>query len=164
LSSVGAADRRRCRQLGASRRGRRLVLCKCGGLGLECRMATECRQISLGCSCPAGVLVSCANRPGASKTPLASIGTADIARPLSRAQGQMAVAGPLLVVLGVFGVNFVRYPVIHEAQLQSRPHTLGSANTFRIFDALRAANLQVLGGWNIIFTSPLRRVSKSYRT
>ena len=65
-----------------------------------------------------------------------------------------AVAGPLLIVLGVFGVNFVRYPVIHEAQLQSRPHTLGSANTFRIFDVLRAANLQVLGDWNIIFTKP----------
>jgi hypothetical protein len=64
------------------------------------------------------------------------------------------VGGAWVVLLGLFVINFVRYPIIHEAQLQSRPHTFGSAATFRIFDALRAANLQVPGGWNIIFTYP----------
>jgi hypothetical protein len=54
----------------------------------------------------------------------------------------------------VFVINIVRYPVIHEAKLQSRPDTLGPGNTLRIFDELRAANLRVPGGWNIIFTWP----------
>jgi hypothetical protein len=42
-----------------------------------------------------------------------------------------AVAGPLLVVLGVFGVNFVRYPVIHEAQLKGDPIHLVLVSRFR---------------------------------
>jgi hypothetical protein len=64
------------------------------------------------------------------------------------------VGGPLLVLLGVFVFNLGQYPVIHEAQLQSRPHTFGPSNTLRIFDQLRAANLRVPGGWSIIFTRP----------
>ena len=70
------------------------------------------------------------------------------------------VGGAALVLLGVLVFNFVRYPVIHEAKLQSRPHTLGSNATFVIFDALRGTNLQVPGGWNIIFTKPSEESSQ----
>jgi hypothetical protein len=63
------------------------------------------------------------------------------------------VGGAALVLLGVFVFNLVLYPVIHEAQLQSRPHTLGSNATFTLFDVLQRANLKEPGGWNIIFTN-----------
>jgi hypothetical protein len=64
------------------------------------------------------------------------------------------VGGAAVVLLGMLMFNFVRYPVIQEAKLQSRPHILGTVNTFLIFDALRTANLQVPGGWSILFTRP----------
>jgi hypothetical protein len=66
------------------------------------------------------------------------------------------VGGAALVLLGVFVLNLVQYPVIHEAavQSQSRPHALGTDATFVIVNALRAANLRVPGGWNIIYTRP----------
>ena len=70
------------------------------------------------------------------------------------------VGGPLLVLVCVFLVNFVRYPVIHEAKLQSRPHTLGSSATFVMLDTLQRANLKVPGGWNIIFTKPSEESSQ----
>jgi hypothetical protein len=56
------------------------------------------------------------------------------------------------VLFVAFVINFVRYPPIHEAMLQVRPHILGISATFTMFDAFQRANLKVPGGWNIIFT------------
>jgi hypothetical protein len=64
------------------------------------------------------------------------------------------VGGPLLVLLCVFLVNFGRYPVIHEAGLQIRPHRLGLGAAYPIFYALQNANLKVPGRWNVVFTGP----------
>jgi hypothetical protein len=44
------------------------------------------------------------------------------------------VGGALLVLLGVFVFNLVRYPVIHEAELH-RPHRLGLGAAYAIFYA-----------------------------
>lgn len=65
-----------------------------------------------------------------------------------------AVGGPLIVLSGMFVINFMRYPVVHEAKRSIRPHTLGSNATFVIFDALRADDLRIPGGWSVIFTGP----------
>lgn len=66
-----------------------------------------------------------------------------------------AVVGPLLVLSALFVINLMRYPVVREAELSIRPHTLGSNATFTIFDALRGEkDLQVPGGWNVIITGP----------
>jgi hypothetical protein len=65
------------------------------------------------------------------------------------------VVGVAIVLLGVFVFNLVRYPVIHEAKLQSRSHILSPDSTFDIFNGLCAADLlQVPGGWCVIFTGP----------
>jgi hypothetical protein len=65
------------------------------------------------------------------------------------------IVGIAIVLVGAFVVNFGRYPPIHEAKLQSRPHILGSSATFIMLDTLQRANLKVLGGMEYYFYEAL---------